>query len=71
MIHRELSRTKKFYNCRFTPHGHLKMVASHGRYSSLVSVKINVSHMAAYILVRSSAKTEQSHIVTILKHLFS
>lgn len=48
----------------------MKMVIKlHGLYS-LNLVNIVASHVAAYILIRSSANVKESHMVTILKSCF-
>lgn len=51
--------------------GHLKMILNSQGVDSLTIVKMAASHMEAYILMRSSAKMEERHIVPMLKHLFS
>lgn len=51
--------------------GHLKMILNSQGVYSLTIVKMAASHMEAYILMRSSAKMEERHMVSILKHLFS
>ena len=68
MMYRKLIRTKRFNSYCFVTCGQLMSVNSHGM-CSLTFVKMAASHMATRILMRSSAKMEESHMIAILKHM--
>lgn len=70
MMYRKLIRTKRFNSYCFVTCGQLMSVNSHGM-CSLTLVKMAVSHMTTCILVKSSARIEESHMIAILKHLLS
>ena len=71
MTYRNLMRTKTFYGYSFLTCGEVMMlVNSHGMYS-LSLVRMAASHMATSISIISSTKMEESHMVAVLKHLFS
>ena len=60
-----------FYGYYFVTCGEVMMlVNSHGIYS-LSLVRMAASNTATYILMMSSAKMKESHMVAVLKHLFS
>jgi hypothetical protein len=69
VINRVLSEAKTFYNYLFSwfiPHGHLNQDCGEvaGMYS-LTLVKMAASRTLASIMMRSSAKVKESHMVAI------
>lgn len=64
MIMRGLCKTEKYWNWCFSPCGPLKMVKLY-RFYLLILEKMASNYVAAYILMKSSVKLEESHMVAI------
>lgn len=64
------SRSLKSFQGIIVASGHLKMILNSQGVDSLTIVKMAASHMEAYILMRSSAKMEERHMVYLKTSVF-